>query len=85
MGWSGDGQVLPQTTRGMNLPHLTHNTTTNFRNGNRDWDKVSPKPRFAIVYFRSKPHAWLLLPVQVLRDGMSLLLITQLSKLDPYL
>ena len=42
-GWSGDGRELPQVTRGENLPHPSLNRTTNFEDGDHDWDKVSPE------------------------------------------
>jgi hypothetical protein len=44
--------------------------TTDFEDGDRNWDKVSPE-YFLESQLCPQMHAWLLLPAEALGDGMS--------------
>ncbi len=69
-GWLGYGWELPQTVGGDLLPQQLFHTTTNFEDRDPDWNKVSPESGFGGC-FCPQTHAWFLLLVEALEDGMS--------------
>ncbi len=63
--------VAPSGDKNGIAPPVTRarlDTTTNFKEGDRNWDKVSPKFSLVVVLPRPKSDAWFLLFVKVLRD-----------------
>ncbi len=56
--------------RGKKFPQPSFHTTTSLKDGDCNWDKVSPEFRFD-GHFCWQMHTWLLLPVEALGDGLS--------------